>query len=586
MIPGDLVDQRFVIERLAGAGGMGAVHRAHDLETGAPVALKVLLGTSLPEDELRFEREAMVLSQLDHPGIVRYVARGLTAMGRPYLAMEWIEGEDLAARLQRGPLSVAETIELGLLVAKALGAAHARGVVHRDLKPANVLLAGSSLGGAKIVDFGLATITAGARATLSGAVVGTPGYMAPEQARGVREPDARADVFALGCILHECLTGRPVFDGRNVMAVLAKVIFDEVPRLCDLGLDVPAALDALIARLLEKHPDARPVDGGAVAATLAAIDTVTEIEAVQRLGSRVERGALTRTEQRIVCVVLAKAPPYAAPDASAQTVVLAAEGQDSPAMPAVLSSVEARDGRIAALADGTIAVTVRAAGPATDQAALAAGCAPELRAALASWAVSVATGRADVAGARPAGDAIERAAQLLDARLRAGGPRTIDLDDATAGLLDLRFDITAGALGLEQLGAEGRTDELIELVLQLLVRMRDSHNALATRLAHALRELYGRKSQKVSVEDLSSLLAALGNDAPASAAELGVSRRPKTGSYRRRPSRPSLRVGAAGVRRCPSTCAEARGSCLSPTRNGAVRAAVRSACASVIARAR
>jgi tetratricopeptide (TPR) repeat protein len=446
---GEIVDRRFAIERLAGSGGMGAVYRALDVETGAPVALKVLVGTPRQEDELRFEREALVLAEIDHPGIVRYVAHGRTAEGRPYLAMEWIEGEDLAARIARGPLSVAETIAMGISVAEALGAAHARGVVHRDLKPSNVLLAGGALDRAKIVDFGVATFPAAVRATSSGVVIGTPAYMAPEQARASRDHDARADVFALGCILHECLTGRPAFDGRHVMAVLAKIIFDEVPRLCDLGRDVPAGLDALIARLLAKDPAERPADGGAVAVLLMSLDAAMALATEERARVSIESGSLTRAEQRIVCMVLAKATPGEV-DPDAVTV----DPPDSRAVPApaALAALEGRGFRVEVLADGTIAVTPGATGLASDQAALAAGCALALRATLPDWAVAIATGRAEVAGARPAGDAIERAGQRIGKRLRAGGPVTIDLDDVTAGLLDLRFDVAAGPLGLELRG--------------------------------------------------------------------------------------------------------------------------------------
>src|SRR5262249_46348134 len=145
-----------------------------------------------------------------------------------------------------------EAVALGLRLGDALGAAHARGIVHRDLKPSNIVLSGGSLEGAVLVDFGLATLPGALRATLSGAVVGTPAYMAPEQAQGRRELDARADVFALGCVLHECLAGRPAFVGWHVMAVLAKIVFEEVPSLRELGCDVPAALDALVARMLSK----------------------------------------------------------------------------------------------------------------------------------------------------------------------------------------------------------------------------------------------------------------------------------------------------------------------------------------------
>src|SRR5690242_6989215 len=139
MESGHLVGQRFLLERLAGAGGMGEVYQAVDRDTGARVALKAITGRR-GDDAVRFARHARILSELDHPRIVRYIAHGALPSGEPYLAMEWLEGEDLAARLARGRLSAAEAIALGMRVADALGFAHARGVIHRDLKPGNIFL--------------------------------------------------------------------------------------------------------------------------------------------------------------------------------------------------------------------------------------------------------------------------------------------------------------------------------------------------------------------------------------------------------------------------------------------------------------
>src|SRR5689334_16190776 len=161
---------------------MGAVYRARDERTGALVALKALVGQPREDARVRFEREARALAELDHPGVVRYVAHGFTSTGQPYLAMEWIEGEDLSARIARGPLSLQETITIGIQLADTLGAVHQRGIVHRDIKPANVLLADRAVEGAKLVDFGLATFPDAVRATQSGMIVGTASYMAPEQA--------------------------------------------------------------------------------------------------------------------------------------------------------------------------------------------------------------------------------------------------------------------------------------------------------------------------------------------------------------------------------------------------------------------
>jgi serine/threonine protein kinase len=181
---------------------MGTVYRALDRLSGAPVALK------LPNAaHARALAEADALAALDHPAIVRLVAHGFTDDGNPFLAMEWLEGEDLAARLERSPLGAADAL-LGARVAGALAAAHAAGMVHRDLKPSNLFLVGGEVAAAKLVDFGIARAPrAGTRLTATGMLIGTPGYMAPEQARGDREIGPATDLFALGAVLFECLAG-------------------------------------------------------------------------------------------------------------------------------------------------------------------------------------------------------------------------------------------------------------------------------------------------------------------------------------------------------------------------------------------
>lgn len=212
-LPGTLVGDRFEIERLAGAGGMGDVYRALDRRTGAAVALKFLrqVGKGYVT---RFEREARALAQLTHPGIVRYVAHGREPAF--FLAMEWLEGEDLARRLARGPLSVGQTLIVARGIADALSAAHARGIVHRDIKPSNVFLCGGRLEEVKLLDFGVAQLDKSTLAlTGTGQLIGTLGYMAPEQAMSGRDMTPAADVFSLGCVLFECVAGRGPFAGSS-----------------------------------------------------------------------------------------------------------------------------------------------------------------------------------------------------------------------------------------------------------------------------------------------------------------------------------------------------------------------------------
>jgi Tfp pilus assembly protein PilF len=265
---GSIVDGRFFLETIAGSGGMGRVYAAIDLRTRTRIALK-----RVDIDEVRFAREARVLAQLAHPAIVRHVADGQCEDGSRYLAMEWLHGEDLAHRLKRGPLSVEETIALGTRVADALAAAHAAGIIHRDIKPSNLFLVGGSVAEVKVVDFGLARVTvAEAMRTRTGTFLGTPGYMAPEQARGEAIGPA-ADVFALGAVLYECLTGERAFKGSHLVAVLSNLLTGATPRPRARAAHVPRALDALIVRMLSRHASHRPANGSEAVRELALLDS-------------------------------------------------------------------------------------------------------------------------------------------------------------------------------------------------------------------------------------------------------------------------------------------------------------------------
>ena len=258
------------VDGLLGAGGMGVVYRAVDPALGRPVAVKVLRPevAARPGAAARFAREGRALAALAGDHVVRVYAVGEDA-GRPYLAMERLDGETLAARLDRGRLPVAEAVRVGREVAAGLAAVHAAGIVHRDVKPGNVWL-DRATGRAVLLDFGLALAPdRGESLTLAGGVLGTPAYMAPEQARG--EPvGPRADLFSLGAVLYHALAGRPPFPGPTPAAVLTAVAVAIPPRLRRVNPAVPPALDALVARLLCKRPAGRPGSAEAVARELAA----------------------------------------------------------------------------------------------------------------------------------------------------------------------------------------------------------------------------------------------------------------------------------------------------------------------------
>ncbi len=358
---GDVLSDRFVIDRLAGSGGMGTVYRALDRVTGQAVALKVAR-RDLHEE--RFAREARVLAELDHPAIVRYVAHGETMQGQAYLAMEWLHGEDLAQRLSVSRLTVAESLDVACRAAAGLAAAHARGLVHRDVKPSNVLLVDGRPSRAKLLDFGIVgmeltdmPLTAPPM-TRTGVVMGTVGYMSPEQAIGERKLDARTDVFALGCVLFECLIGEPVFTGNQVVAVLAKVLREEARRVRTLRPELPEALDALVARMLSKDRELRPHDGGVVLKELQALGNVSG--GVPTASTRAPE-SLSGGEQRMMSVMLAEAP-------------------DEPDR--VSEIVRRHGGDLARLASGTLLVTLGGRGTASEQVMIAAACALDLSEAL------------------------------------------------------------------------------------------------------------------------------------------------------------------------------------------------------------
>ncbi|HET9269221.1 MAG TPA: serine/threonine-protein kinase, partial [Vicinamibacterales bacterium] len=269
-----------------GAGGMGEVYKARDTRLGRDVAIKVLpaLLAADPQFRERFEREAKSISQLTHPNICtlhdigRLRAEGASASQGAhevdFLVMEYLEGESLAARLEKGALPLADALRIAIEIASALDKAHRHGVVHRDLKPGNVMLTKT---GSKLLDFGLAKLapTGGVASaamtalatsplpsaqspplTAQGTILGTFQYMAPEQVEGA-EADARADIFAFGAVLFEMVTGQRAFSGKSQASLLAAILEREPPPVSQLAPVAPPALDYVVRTCLAKDPDAR-----------------------------------------------------------------------------------------------------------------------------------------------------------------------------------------------------------------------------------------------------------------------------------------------------------------------------------------
>src|SRR5262245_42563495 len=265
--PGDRLGPYELLSSV-GAGGMGEVYRARDTRLARDVAVKVIAGDGNPSpDRLhRFEQEAMALAALDHPHILAVPDSG-TEFGTAYVVFEWLDGETLRQRLERGALPTRKAVELAVQICQGLAAAHARGITHRDLMPENLFLTRD--GRLKILDFGLAKLHpalddggvqstggTGSDITGPGTLLGTVGYMSPEQVKGVRA-DSRSDIFSFGCVLYEMLAGRRAFRGETAAETMTAILRDDPPDIAERAGGVPPALERVVRRCLEKRPDER-----------------------------------------------------------------------------------------------------------------------------------------------------------------------------------------------------------------------------------------------------------------------------------------------------------------------------------------
>lgn len=249
---------RFVLQDRAGAGGMGDVFRAVDEETGREVAVKVLRASAGEPERRRFQREIAVIADLRHPNIVEYIAHGTLPDHRLFYAMEWLDGEDLGQRQRHTPLGMRDAVEVIRRSAAAMAAVHARGIVHRDLKLGNIFLIRGKGTAIKLIDFGVVKLPDQELADDRGSIIGTPHFMAPEQARG-ETVDPRADVYSLGALMYAVLTGKPPFTARSAVGVLTKHLTAEViaPSVASPEAGLTEEIDAIILRAMEKEPDAR-----------------------------------------------------------------------------------------------------------------------------------------------------------------------------------------------------------------------------------------------------------------------------------------------------------------------------------------
>jgi serine/threonine protein kinase len=295
------------VVRVMGAGGMGVVYHAEDTQLQRPVALKALLPAlaGSAEAKQRFLREARAAAAIKHDHIVTIYQVG-EDRGAPYLAMEFLHGESLEDRLRRlGRPPLAEMLRIGREVAEGLAAAHERGLIHRDIKPGNLWLEDRSAGGTplatggrvKVLDFGLARASGDAtQLTQQGAILGTPAYMAPEQAAGAAL-DPRCDLFSLGCVLYRLTTGQLPFQGADIVSTLVAVATEQPRPPAELNPDLPPEVAALILKLLAKKPEERPASARAVVQALAASEAKLTKPLPRRRPAAAPAAPVARTEK-------------------------------------------------------------------------------------------------------------------------------------------------------------------------------------------------------------------------------------------------------------------------------------------------
>ncbi len=413
----------YAVGGVIGSGGFGTVYAAKGPD-GGEVALKVMASYLASQDVLRrFEREGTI--RIEHPNVVRVLDAGATPEGERYIALELLHGEPFTKLLSRAPLPPSEVVRIGMDVCAGLSAAHEQGVVHRDLKPGNVFICDD--GSVKVLDFGIARWLEpdpSSQLTREGSVVGTPGYLSPEQARGMREIDARTDIWALGVILYQALSGISPFLRDSSVATILAVVLEEADPLASRAPPLPAGLAAVVDRCLTKDPSARWPSAPALAEALGSIDV--DASPREAVAPAMLSMSFASDEQRVVALLLAT------------------DVHDVARLAAV---VEEWGGELIEMV-GRRAIGVfggkRSEGDETSRAAAAAMAARD-----AAAYIAIASGRATGAGGTVSGDAVRAVERACAARrpgvvVDAAAARTLtgyDLEELSSGL----FEIPRGA---------------------------------------------------------------------------------------------------------------------------------------------
>lgn len=476
------VGGRFVIAQEVGRGAVGVVYRAADTVSGQDVALKVIAISGVDSnEEARFQREGRVLAGLVHPSIVRLVAFGHLEAGQPYVAMEWLEGEDVSARQTREPLGLSRALQVTAQIADALGAAHDAGIIHRDVKPSNIiLLSDEDATGegpkAKLVDFGVAS-GGDARLTQTGAIIGTPAYMAPEQARGDFDVGPAADIYSLGATLFEVVAGRPPHVGPTPVAILARLVTAPAARLSEIVDGIPEPLDDLVASMLAMDPESRPPTAQHVARALRTI--------AKELPEDAEH--MTSGQWAVASSPASSAPAASMGVSRLVTTILATQVPKGPTRSRMIAQLRAQGAEATELGGDAIVAHLGVHKAQGDEARRAIELARRLSSIDAS--VGVASGRIKIERVRPSGEVVDRAAALS----RDAGRGNVFTDPTTAELArgDFEFRPLPGgnyqvgeavAGDARSLGAApfvGRDAELAQIVASFERSMDDDLPAIA-----------------------------------------------------------------------------------------------------------
>ncbi len=471
-------EERFVVDKRIGGGAAGEIYKAVDRATGQDVAVKLLRSGTGEEDRTRFRREIDALADLRHPNIVEYVAHGTWSDGRPFLAMEWLDGEDLSQRTRRQPLGIRDAVEVVRRAAQAVSTVHARGIVHRDLKLQNIYLVKGRGTAVKLIDFGVVKPAEfDGFKTSPGMIVGTPHYMSPEQARG-GDVDARADVYSLGSMLFRLLTGRSVFESEHVIALLGRLVLEDPPRPAALRFDIPATLDEVVSCAISRNREARYPHAGDLARALARVGQLgNDPPEAERSRSQVRPRPTGSDENTGTGTSSGLGGRPTRPGLSFRRVVTCllydlnvTTGEET--ISSDLTHITGDDVRIERIASGQAAAVFGVERSRGDEVIRAARTALQILADFPTARIVVANGHAVTARSNLAGEALDRAATQME----RAQPGNIRLDMHAAAALETTFEVVRDTHGARLVREDPRDQapcKLLGVVTPTLGRERE-----------------------------------------------------------------------------------------------------------------